>query len=100
MIKLIIFDAGGVLYTGSMKIVDDAVRNFLRKHGIHDFKKSDKIWSKNEKLASIGKISAKKANERWLKGLGLSKDLVHEWAEIDKKEIWSKFKKHQESTNY
>jgi non-ribosomal peptide synthetase component E (peptide arylation enzyme) len=42
------------------------VKKFLKKHGIHDFKKSDKVWSKNEKLASTGKISAKKANERWL----------------------------------
>lgn len=93
MIKLIIFDAGGVLYTGSMKIVNEAVRKFLKKHGIHDFKKSDKIWSKNEKLASIGKISAKEANEKWLEGVGLSKDLIDEWNEIDKKEIWSKFRR-------
>jgi len=93
MIKLVIFDAGGVLYTGSIKIVDEAVRKFLKKHGIHNFKKSDKIWSKNEKLASIGKMSARKANERWLEGLGLSRDLVNEWTEIDKKEIWSKFKR-------
>ena len=93
MITLIIFDAGGVLYTGSMKIVDEAVRKFLKKHGIHNFKKSDKIWSKNEKLASIGKMSARKANERWLEGLGLSRDLVNEWTEIDKKEIWSKFRR-------
>jgi len=93
MIKLIIFDAGGVLYTGSMKIVDEAVRKFLKKHGIYDFKKSDKIWSKVEKLASIGKISAKEAHEGWLEGVGLSEDLIDEWAEIDKKEIWSKFKR-------
>jgi len=93
MIKLIIFDAGGVLYTGSMKIVDDAVRKFLKKHGIQDFKKSNKIWSKVEKLASIGKISVKEAHERWLEGIGLSKDLVDEWTEIDKKEIWKKFKR-------
>jgi len=93
MIKLIIFDAGGVLYTGNMKIVDDAVRKFLKKHDIQDFKKSNKIWSKVEKLASIGKISARKAHERWLEDLGLSRDLIDEWNEIDKKEIWSKFRK-------
>jgi len=93
MIKLVIFDAGRVLYTGSMKIVDKAVRKFLKKHGIHDFKKSDKVWSKNEKLASIGKISVKEAHERWLEGLGLSRDLVNEWTEIDKKEIWGKFRR-------
>jgi FMN phosphatase YigB (HAD superfamily) len=43
MIKLVIFDAGGVLYTGSMKIVDEAVKKFLKKHDIHDFKKSDDL---------------------------------------------------------
>jgi FMN phosphatase YigB (HAD superfamily) len=46
MIKLIIFDAGGVLYTGSMKIVDDAVRKFLKKHGIQNFKKATKSGQK------------------------------------------------------
>jgi len=93
MIKLVIFDAGGVLYTGSMKIVDDAVKKFLKKHGVQDFKKSNKIWSKVEKLAAIGKISVKEAHERWLEGLGLSKELAHEWSKIDKKEIWNKFKR-------
>jgi HAD superfamily hydrolase (TIGR01509 family) len=93
MIKLVIFDAGGVLYIGNMKIVDNAVRKFLKKHGINDFKKSHKVWSKNEKLASIGKISAREAHEKWLEGLGLSRDLIDEWAEIDKKEISSKFRR-------
>ena len=93
MIRLIIFDAGGVLYRGSKKIVDEAVRKFLEKHGIHDLKRSDKIWSKIEKLTSIGKISVREAHERWLEGLGLSKDLVDKWTEIDKKEIWSRFRR-------
>jgi len=93
MVKLIIFDAGGVLYTGSDEIVDEAVRKFLQKHGTHDFKKSDKIWSKIEKLASIGKISVREAHERWLEGVGLSRDLVDEWTETDKKEIWAKFRR-------
>jgi len=93
MIKLIIFDAGGVLYTGSQKIVDEAIRKFLKKHGINDLKKSNKVWSKIEKLVSIGKISLREAHERWLKGVGLSKALADEWAEVDRKEIWGKFKK-------
>jgi putative hydrolase of the HAD superfamily len=91
MIKLVIFDAGGVLYTGSKEIVDNALRKFLTKHGIYDFKKSEEIWSKVEKLASIGKISAREANETWLEGVGLSKGLADEWAEVDKNEIWSRF---------
>ena len=76
-----------------MKIVDDAVKKFLKKHGVQDFKKSNKIWSKVEKLAAIGKISVKEAHERWLEGLGLSKELAHEWSKIDKKEIWKKCKR-------
>lgn len=93
MIKLIIFDAGGVLYIGSEEIVDEAVRKFLEKHGVYDFKKSDKIWSKIEKLASIGKISVREAHKRWLEGVGLSRDLVDEWTEVDKNEIWRKFRR-------
>jgi len=93
MIKLIIFDAGGILYKGSAQIVNQAVRRFLKKHGVYDLKKSDKIWSKIEKLVSVGKISAREAHERWLEGVGLSKDLADEWAEVDKKEIWKKFRR-------
>lgn len=91
MIKLIIFDAGGVLYTGSQKIVDKAIKKFLEKHGINDLKKSNKVWSKIEKRVTIGKITLRKAHEKWLEGIGLSKTLADEWAEVDKKEIWGKF---------
>jgi len=93
MIKLIIFDAGGVLYTGSQKIVDKAIKKFLEKHGINDLNKSSKVWSKIEKLVTIGKITLREAHEKWLEGIGLSKTLADEWAEVDRKEIWGKFKK-------
>ncbi len=93
MIKLIIFDAGGVLYTGSKEIADRAVRKFLGKHGVFDFKKSDRIWCEIEKLVFTGKISLREAHERWLEGVGLSRDLVDEWTEVDKKEIWRKFRR-------
>jgi FMN phosphatase YigB (HAD superfamily) len=93
MIKLIIFDAGGVLYTGSEKIVDEAVKKFLEKHGIYDLRKSKEVWSGLEKLAFVGKISAKEAHKRWLEGVGLSRNLIEEWTEVDKKEIWGKFRR-------
>jgi HAD superfamily hydrolase (TIGR01509 family) len=92
MIKLIIFDAGGVLYRGSKKIVDKAVREFLEKHGVYDLKRSDEIWSKIEKLVSIGKIGVREAHKSWLEGVGLSRDLTDEWAEVDRNEIWGKFR--------
>jgi len=93
MIKLIIFDAGGVLYTGSQKIVDKAIKKFLEKHDINDLNKSSKVWSKIEKLVTIGKMTLREAHEKWLEGIGLSKTLEDEWAEVDRKEIWGKFKK-------
>jgi len=93
VIKLIIFDAGGVLYAGNQKIVDKAVKKFLEKHGVYDFDKNDKVWSRIEKLVSVGKISLREAHERWLEGVGLHKDLLDEWLEVDKKEIWGRFKR-------
>lgn len=93
MIKLVIFDAGGVLYKGSNEVVDKAVENFLKKHGVHDIKRSNEIWFEVEKLLAIGKISLREAHKRWLEGVGLSKDLVDEWVEVDKKEIWRKFRR-------
>lgn len=93
MIKLIIFDAGGVLYRGSDEIVDAAVKRFLERHGIYDLNRSVNVWSKVEKLALTGKISLREAHERWLEGVGLSKDLVDEWEEIDGREIWGRFRR-------
>jgi HAD superfamily hydrolase (TIGR01549 family) len=93
VIRLIIFDAGGVLYEGSSEIVDHAIRKFLEKHGVHDLKKSNEVWSRIDKLASVGKISLREAHCRWLEGLGLPKGLVDEWEEVDKNEIWKKFRR-------
>jgi FMN phosphatase YigB (HAD superfamily) len=93
VIRLIILDAGGVLYKGSQRTVEKAVRGFLAKHGIHDFEKSDEIWYKIDKLVTVGKISLREAQERWLEALGLHKDLVDEWNDVDKKEIWGKFRR-------
>jgi FMN phosphatase YigB (HAD superfamily) len=93
MIRLVIFDAGGVLYVGGQKIVERAVRRFLSRHGVNDFDRSEKIWSSVEKLVSVGKISLEQARVRWLEGLGLGKNLLDEWAEVDRKEIWGRLKK-------
>ena len=93
VIKLIIFDAGGVLYTGNQKIVDKAVKRFLEKHGVYDFNMNGMVWSKIEELVSVGKISLREADERWLEGVGLHKDLLGEWLDVNRKEIWGRFKR-------
>jgi HAD superfamily hydrolase (TIGR01549 family) len=93
MIRVLIFDAGGVLYGGDKEIVGVAVKRFLERHGVHDFTRSDRVWSEVEKLASDGRICLREAHERWLEGVGLSKDLVDEWAEVDKEEVWARFRR-------
>lgn len=93
MIKLLIFDAGGVLYNGSSEIVKAAVEKFLKKHGVYDLEGSEKVWSGIEPLVYVGKISLREAYERWLEGVGLSKDLIGEWDEVITSEIWAKFRK-------
>ena len=93
VIKLIIFDAGGVLYDANQRIVDEAVKKFLEMHGVHDSDLDNKVWPEIEKLVSVGKISLREAQERWLEGVGLQRDLLSEWLEVDKKEIWGKFKR-------
>jgi FMN phosphatase YigB (HAD superfamily) len=55
MIRLIIFDAGGVLYSGSQETVSRAVRGFLARHCVHDFDKSKKLWSEIARLVSLEK---------------------------------------------
>jgi FMN phosphatase YigB (HAD superfamily) len=93
MIKLLICDAGGVLYEGSNEIVKTAVEKFLKKHGMFDLERSDRVWSEVEKLVIVGKISLRKAHERWLEGVGLPRRLANEWEEVDRREIWAKFRR-------
>jgi len=93
MIRLIIFDAGGVLYAWDQKIVNKAVRRFLLKHGVNDFAKSNKIWSRIEESLSVGKISLREGQEKWLEAIGLHESLLDEWVEVDEKEIWGRFRK-------
>ena len=92
MIKLVIFDAGDVLYKGSKKeVVREVVSSFLAKHGVKDLEKALKIggevWSRVEKLVKIGKMSLREAHEKWIEALGLNRKLVSEWSEIEKSEI-------------
>jgi len=79
MIKLIILDAGDVLYTVSREELDKTVRIFLSKHGIEYSSKIDEEWDKRSSLLNHGKITLKEAQEKWLEGIGLDKSLQPEW---------------------
>jgi HAD superfamily hydrolase (TIGR01509 family) len=89
-IRLLIFDAGDVLYKTSKKAINRAVKRFLISKGLRNFKEADEIWDKVSKLGRIGKLSWKECQERWLEELGLDKKLVEEWRRIDRNVIWKK----------
>jgi len=93
MIKLVIFDAGDILYnTVKAEIIRKVVREFLAKYGVKNFEESERVWLKYGKLARIGKMSWEKVHEKWLEDLGLSKELEGEWREIWRK-TWTKYVK-------
>jgi len=89
-VRLIIFDAGDILYKTSSKAIDGAVKKFLNKHGILDLEKSNKIWKKFHKLGLKGKLSWFECQKLWIKNLGLPENLIYEWRRIDLNEIWKK----------
>lgn len=89
MIRLIIFDAGNVLYTVSEKKFDRVVKKFLSKHKIKFSQKIGEEWDKRAHLVNRGKITLKKARELWLEGIGLSKRLEPEWKMWDIKYLQS-----------
>ncbi|MHA1721745.1 MAG: HAD family hydrolase [Candidatus Baldrarchaeia archaeon] len=104
MIKLVVFDAGDVLYKSSKKnVVKEVVSSFLVKHGIKDLenalRKAREAWLRVEKLVKVGKMGLREAQEKWLEALGLNKKLVDEWMEIEKKEIRFKLFKRTPEVN-
>lgn len=90
MVKLLIFDAGDVLYKTSKKAINRSVKSFLISKGLRNFKKADEIWKKVSKLGRIGKLTWKECQKKWLEELGLDKKLVKEWRKIDRNVIWKK----------
>jgi HAD superfamily hydrolase (TIGR01549 family) len=85
MIKLIIFDGEGVLYTGkkAMKIFEKEYDKFLKNFGI-SFKEQEKVWLKLYPKISSGKISLKEADRIVYKKLGIPVSKVDEWLRKDK----------------
>lgn len=90
MIKLLIFDAGGVLYrTHSHEEFEKLVRQFLSLRGLKDFKRGRRVWEKMKRLGRVGKLSLRECHERWLKEMGLSGTSAKEWEKILRR-FWSK----------
>ncbi|MEM7825968.1 MAG: HAD-IA family hydrolase [Candidatus Aenigmatarchaeota archaeon] len=85
MLKLIIFDGEGVLYTGkkAIKIFEREYNKFLKNFGVK-FEDQHKIWLKLYPKISSGKISLRKANKIVYKKLGIPASKVEEWLRKDK----------------
>jgi epoxide hydrolase-like predicted phosphatase len=85
MIKLIIFDGEGVLYSAkeAVKIFERKYDEFLRKFGV-SFEEQAKLWFKFYPKTVTGKISLREANKKIFKKLGIPTSKVNEWLKQDK----------------
>lgn len=92
-VKLIIFDAGDILYDWSkwLKTFEEELEKFSKKHKINFPKNHHEIWDSGDigKSAAVGKISLKEAHRRHLKRMGLPENLTDEYHELDKKTLRS-----------
>ncbi|MEM5882985.1 MAG: HAD-IA family hydrolase [Candidatus Aenigmatarchaeota archaeon] len=85
MLKLVIFDGEGILYSGkkAIKVFEKEYDNFLRKFGVN-LGEQHKIWVKFYPKISSGKISLREANKIIYKKLGIPTSKVNEWLRKDK----------------
>jgi FMN phosphatase YigB (HAD superfamily) len=85
MIKLIIFDGEGVLYSAkeTVRIFEREYDEFLRKFGV-SLEEQAKLWFKFYPKTVTGKISLREANKKIFKKLGIPTSKVNEWLKQDK----------------
>lgn len=68
-IKLLIFDANGVLYRKNKFAYIQKIKEFFDKHGI-SFERASKEWNKLKAKAAEGKLKYENAIKLWLSKLG------------------------------
>lgn len=85
MIRLIVFDAGDVLYDTRpfFEYFYPRVTEFLKKHGAKTLDEDERLWKDLGRAASVGKITLHEAHRTYLRRLGLSEELVDEYERID-----------------
>lgn len=76
-IKLIIFDAGDILYNSNwLEVFNKEIKKFVKKHKLrHSVEDFHRHWNSEDisKPADTGKIGLREANRRHLKKLGIPK---------------------------
>ncbi len=78
MIKLIIFDAGDLLWVRTEKNLERGMNDFFRKHKING-KIVNSRWKRIKKKVEVGKIRYDKATDIQFKGLGAGEEVLKEW---------------------
>jgi len=81
MIKLLIFDAGDLLWKISRKDLEKHMNEFFKKYKI-DGNLINSRWDKIKPNAETGKIKYKKAVEIQFKGLNINKKVLKEWSNL------------------
>jgi HAD superfamily hydrolase (TIGR01549 family) len=85
-IKLVIFDAGDVLFDSGMKHFNKMYYEFLKKHKReHLFDKTGLLWDEISEKARTGKITQEEANRRILSKIGINPEYVKEILKEDRK---------------
>jgi HAD superfamily hydrolase (TIGR01549 family) len=86
MIKLLIFDAGDLLWTCSVKGLEKAMEKFFKKNKI-DGDIINSRWNKIKSRVEVGKIKYDDAIKIQFKGLVTNKKIIREWMDIHYEEI-------------
>jgi putative hydrolase of the HAD superfamily len=93
MIKLVIFDAGDILYDWeeAFKIFDEEFKKFFKRHEVQLRDDYRELWNTENigKAATIGKIDLQEAHRRQMKELGMAEEFFDEINEVDKKVLKS-----------
>lgn len=90
MIKLVIFDAGDILYDWkkAFEVFDGEMRKFFEKHDVKLRDDYNKLWNTEDIgiAASSGRIDLEEAQRRQMKLLGMADEFFGEFKEdVDKK---------------
>jgi len=86
MIKLVIFDAGDLLWITANKRYEKAMDNFFEKYNI-DGNLVKSRWDKIKSKVEVGKIKYKDSAKIEFKGMNLNKKILKEWIEMHMKGI-------------
>jgi putative hydrolase of the HAD superfamily len=81
MIKLLIFDAGNLLWTTSNKSYERSMNKFFRKYKIDENIVKSR-WNKIKKKVEVGKIKYREASWIQFKGLNIDENILKEWLEM------------------